>query len=125
LGRLRALHDELKDRAQFLMIHIRDAHGNTGDPAEHRAHIQAHVQGLDLPFPCVLDGAGAEAETAYKAWPLRLVVLAPDGRVAYDAGVGLSGWDLDAVRSCVEEHLGLPAVAQGRPLEGAEVEAGE
>jgi Iodothyronine deiodinase len=114
LGRLRELHDGLRGRVQFLMVYIREAHGGGGDPAEGRALIRTRLRELALPFRCVLDGAGAEAEAAFQAWPLRLVVLAPDGRLAYDAGVGLAGWDLDAVRSWLEAHAHPPALGRAQ-----------
>ncbi len=106
------------------MVYIREAHGGEGDPAAARDLIRAHARELHLPFRCVLDGAGAEAEVAYRAWPRRLVVLAPDGRLAYDAG-GLSSWDLDAVASWLEGHASPPAVAHGEAHEADGLGVGE
>src|SRR5262245_35188761 len=92
------------------MIHIRQAHqepGMPGDLASQRAAIQAEVKKRNLPFPCVLDGLGGEAEVAFRAWPMRLVVLRPDGRVAYETFWSpAEPWDPDVFSAWLEAQLG-------------------
>jgi len=43
----------------------------------------------------LLDGEDERVEKLYDAWPRRLVIVGVDGRVAFDAGHGLTQpWDL-------------------------------
>jgi hypothetical protein len=90
------------------MINIREAHPERikapGNPCD---FARAQVQEKQLSFTCVLDGDGRDAELAYQAWPLRLVILDPGGRVAYDAGIGVfHQWDLPAIGNWLEGHVG-------------------
>jgi hypothetical protein len=141
LGRLVELHARFKDRVKFLMISIREAHPERKTPGDLRTFVRAQLEELHVPFTCVLDNGRGEAATAYKAWPLRLVIVEPGGRIAYDARTGMferwdldeadsGGWDLDGVGTWLEAHAGSPAwwphfgtawsgpVTQGESTEG-------
>jgi len=56
--------------------------------AEKEAHASLCVRKLSLPFATVVDGMDAAAEKAYDAWPSRLYLVGPDGRVAFQTRLG-------------------------------------
>jgi hypothetical protein len=113
------LHETYKDRAAFLFIAITDAgHPDpemaavlAGEPHPEKDTPEARVRlirkGLEhykVPFPCLLD-EDRKVESAYEAFPQRLVIVGADGLVVFDGGWGSKGgpsnWDLEEV----EEHL--------------------
>jgi hypothetical protein len=119
LNGLRELHREYGRRAQFLFVYVSEAHA--GGPSGARpgdlpgaAAARAAWDGGGLPFPCLLEGADRAEERAYRALPLRLVLVGVDGRVLADLGRGLlEPWALGRAR----EELGRTLAARrgGRP----------
>ncbi len=106
---LKRLAGEYRDRVDFRLIYIREAHAEGGAesqwqstinvkegvslaPARTLAEKQDHaalcVRKLDLPFPAVVDGMDGAAETAYQAWPSRLYLIGRDGKVAFHTRLG-------------------------------------
>jgi tetratricopeptide (TPR) repeat protein len=97
------------DRVEFRLVYIGEAHSKGGlksqwqstinvkegidlPPARNLAEKEAHaslcVRKLSLPFATVVDGMDAAAEKAYDAWPSRLYLVGPDGRVAFQTRLG-------------------------------------
>jgi hypothetical protein len=120
LGRLRELYREYGRRVQFLFVYVTEAPHEgglpdaRGDRARRAALVRAAWEGRGLPFPCLLDGPDCEAEEAYRAWPLRLVLVGADGRVLADLGRGLpAGWDLRQARDKLKRVL-APRVSAGQ-----------
>ena len=77
----------------FVLINIRDTrHRVMGleflleskDAASRRANIAKAMDIEGVTIPAVIDGIDASTETAYKAWPLRVVGIDRDGRIAFD-----------------------------------------
>jgi len=118
-----ALSRTYEDRVAFLFVVIRDAgHPEAGSPAHSRRlgpdaspekKLQLICEGLahyGIPFTTLIDSGGA-VERAYSAFPKRLVVVDPDGVIAYDGGRGAGGgpsdWDLAAVRAHLDSLLGF------------------
>jgi len=64
------------------------------------------VKGFSMPG--VIDPEDAPAEKAYDAFPLRLLVVDFDGRIAVDQGRGLPGdgdpWDFGAIERWLDGH---------------------
>ena len=106
---LKHLHAQYKDRVDFRLVYIREAHASGGaetqwqstinekegislpaarDMREKRAHADLCVRKLDLPFPVMVDGLDGAAENAYAAWPSRVYVIDRSGRVAFDSRLG-------------------------------------
>ncbi len=123
LGSLIALHKKHQDQVAFLFISIRDAGhpdpktsppvgaprpGESAPEARLRL-VREGAEFLDLPFPALLDADG-EVERAYNAFPKRLVVVGPDGRIVYDGGRGVMGgpsaWNLTEVEHHIRSAIG-------------------
>jgi hypothetical protein len=98
LGHLEDLAERYQDRAIFRFVYVSEAHGleELGND-----DVCSIAQEYDSPWVSLRDTKDKKAETAYNAWPKRLVIL-QNGRVAFDEGRGMiPGWDFDAI----EEHL--------------------
>jgi tetratricopeptide (TPR) repeat protein len=84
----------------FLLVYIREAHGNTGwqstrnerdrvdmaDAAnmdDKQQHAAFCTRKLNMKFPAVVDGMDGKVERAYSAWPSRAFVLDKNGRIIY------------------------------------------
>lgn len=84
----------------FLLVYIREAHSATDwqstrnkpgdvvlaqatDVQEKESHAMMCSRKLHLPFPAVVDGMDDAVESAYAAWPSRVFIVGPDGRIAY------------------------------------------
>jgi type I thyroxine 5'-deiodinase len=58
-------------------------------------------------MPTAVDRVDDAVSRAYGAWPDRLYVIGPDGRVAYQGGVGPFGFSTDEVRAFLREEYGF------------------
>jgi hypothetical protein len=120
LRRLIDLSHRHKDEVTFLFDAIRDAGhpdpatspppgaprpGESPDETRLR-QVREGAEFLGLPFPALLDADG-EVERAYDAFPKRLVVIDPEGRIAYDGGRGSTGGPSDWDLVKVEQRLPL------------------
>jgi hypothetical protein len=126
LGRLLRLYEAHKTTAAFLLVQVRGA-SHTPPPnlldawkreglekataANRRDRLRVAAEVMDIPFPCLLDTEDRDVERLYDAWPERLVVVTPDGRIGLDAGRGLGkeaklGWDDSSVERCLREWGG-------------------
>ena len=121
---MRRLYDETKDHARFLLVYVREAHAadewvmpdnkesglHFAQPTSHSARIDAAeccVEDLSLDMPTVVDGLDDAVSRAYGAWPDRLYVIGPDGRVAYQGGVGPFGFKPNEVRAFLRDRYGF------------------
>jgi hypothetical protein len=108
------------DRAEFLLVVVREAeHSLPGlefllTPPEDREHRHRLVaQAIEVrrwTVPTVLDTDDALAETAYKAFPLRLVIVNPEGRIDFATkfASGTQWVDRRAVTQWFTDHIGEP-----------------
>ena len=121
---------------EFLLVYIREAHSTDGWAKEYNRDLpqindprteaeRGELAGkacavLNFDFPAVVDGMDDRAALAYGAWPERIHVVGPDGRMAYVGKVGPAGyWPTRRVR----EEKQAKARAKGRDnylLVGAE-----
>jgi hypothetical protein len=106
---LKRIAEQYRDRADFRLVYIREAHPQGGAesqwqstinikegislaPAltlpEKQEHAALCLRKLDLPFPAIVDSMDGAAETAYQAWPSRLYVIGRDGNVAFSTRLG-------------------------------------
>ncbi len=101
---LNRLAAKYKDRADFILIYIREAHaaGQWQSTINDREHIemapartmeQKHeyatlcVRKLHMAFPAVVDGLDGAAEKAYRAWPSRAYIVDAGGSIRYSSGL--------------------------------------
>jgi peroxiredoxin len=110
------LYRQYKNRAEFLFVHVDDAYHTIpglqpamADLPPTRANRAERTRRatafLGLTFPTFIDRADGRIESAYDAWPKRMVLVDTDGRVALDAGRGFpDGWDLGKVEAWLKEQ---------------------
>ena len=115
--------DHYGDRVAFRMVYIAEAHAsdvwqvvanerdeiiyaNPTNLDERNQVAVACVRNLNVGFPAVVDGMDNSVETAYTAWPDRLVVVDAEGKVAYKSGVGPFGFRPEGVKETLVELVG-------------------
>jgi hypothetical protein len=116
LGALHELWERTRDRVEFFVVYIREAHPEDGwvlaenrreaiavrDPAsdaERAVVAEACATRLAIRMPVLLDGADDRVALAYGGWPDRLYLVGRDGTIAYQGGEGPFGFlpeELDA-----------------------------
>lgn len=116
------LYQNYKDRAQFLLVYIREAHPDsilfvTKDGEETLEQIeqtetfqarsaiaQVCFETLKLSFPTVVDGEDNEVNKIYAGWPDRFVIVDSDGRIAYYGPPGPGGFKPQEVEEWLAAH---------------------
>ena len=102
-----ALHERFGNRAEFVLVYVREAHSTDGwrahhsgwsiitDPRNDEERKAAAAQAcamLKVPFPIVVDTMDDTVAERWSAWPERLFVVDVDGLVAYVGGQGPWGY---------------------------------
>lgn len=108
-GNVEKLYDRYKDRANFAMVYVREAHPTDGwsmesndrvrvtlaQPTtddERRQVAQTCRRTLDLDLPMLVDTIDDTVGAAYSGMPSRLYLIDGDGKVAYKSGRGPFGF---------------------------------
>ena len=121
---VRRLYDEMVGQVHFLLVYVREAHASDEwvmpdnearglsirQPAtiEDRSAAARECTGdFSLAMPTVVDGLDDAVCRTYGGWPDRLYVIAPDGRIAYQGGVGPFGFQPDEVREFLRKEYGF------------------
>ncbi len=128
---LKRVAEQYRDRVDFRLVYIREAHAQGGvesqwqstinikdgialTPArtlpEKQEHAALCLRKLDLPFPAVVDAMDGAAETAYQAWPSRLYLVGRDGKVAFATRLGELDFRPDELDSAIREILSKTGV---------------
>jgi hypothetical protein len=98
MGRLVELYQAYNDRARFYVVYIAEAGHGLPFPSPEGGRLGRIRKGLEffhIPFPCLVAPQDSQVEKDYDPWPVRLVLLDRDGRIAFDAGRGVdTPWDL-------------------------------
>lgn len=111
-----------KNKVEFLLIYIREAHpvGGLPDVANEREGIsvtdansledkelQAAIcmRRLDIKFTTLIDEMDNRVELAYSAWPDRLYLIGKDGRIAWKGRPGAVGFVPAELAVAIEEAL--------------------
>ena len=111
-----------KDRAEFLLVYIREAHPEDGwkTPQNERQGIRvlqpktleqrqevAHTCSakLDIKFPMLIDGMDNQTEQSYAAWPDRLYTVNTDGRIVYKSAPGPAGFKAADLGAALQKLL--------------------
>jgi tetratricopeptide (TPR) repeat protein len=123
---LKRIAEQYRDRVDFRLVYIREAHAQDGAESQWQSSInikegislapartlpekQEHaalcLRKLDLPFSAVVDGMDGAAETAYQAWPSRLYLVGRDGKVAFSTRLGELEFRPGDLESAIREIL--------------------
>ncbi|CEM27681.1 unnamed protein product [Vitrella brassicaformis CCMP3155] len=115
----------LKDDAKFVTIYMREAHptdewavyGNlkvkqTTSLAERTKLAVDFFAGKGVTGELLIDGMDDEACVAYAAWPDRLMVLKPDGTLAFIGGPGPFDYSFDAVLQWMGKQTGRDYISE-------------
>ena len=119
-GDVEKLYQAHKDRAEFLLVYIREAHPDsvlpvkkgddaamekivqTSDLESRSRHAEICRTMLNLSFPAVVDREDNKVNAGYAGWPIRLVIVDTDGKVAYVGGPGPAGFKTEPVAKWLE-----------------------
>jgi hypothetical protein len=110
--RLDDLAKSFGSKAKFFGVYIREAHAEGEDQVirnldedvifeqptteDERAEIAATCMlRYNFSFPMLLDGMDNDAEYKYQSWPDRLYIISPNGKIAYQGGMGPLYFDVD------------------------------
>jgi hypothetical protein len=73
---------------------------------EERAFVAGScVRKLGIEIPAVLDEFGNSTESAYTAWPDRIYLINPAGRVAYKSKPGPFGFHADELKTAIQKVI--------------------
>ena len=118
------IYERFGTEANFVYVYIREAHAQNGwaierkfsiieDPETHEQRLVAASK-LDTmtkyPFLTLIDGMDDGAAKAYGAWPNRIYVIAPGGKVAFAGAVGPWGFRPLKTSAVGDPDLWLPFV---------------
>ncbi len=121
-GNVEKLYRRYADRAEFLMVYVREAHPTGGwrmasneragvaiaQPETYGRRVEvAEVcrQTLGFPMPMLVDTLDDAVGGRYSGMPSRLYLIDRDGRVAYKSGRGPFGFKPDELESALILHL--------------------
>ena len=119
--RLDELANSHGEKVKFFSVYIREAHAEGEDqvprnldediifeqPAttDERAEVAAACMlRYNFSFPMLLDNMENEAEEKYNSWPDRLYLIGPDGKIAYQGGMGPLYFDVDEFEEAVRTY---------------------
>jgi hypothetical protein len=119
---LNDLYKKYRDRAEFYIVYIQEAHPvdawqmdvnvkegallattKTLEDRTHAANTCLIKLGLDL--PALVDTPDDFAERAYTGWPDRLYVIDTNGRIAFKSAAGPFGFKPEDVESTLKRLL--------------------
>lgn len=120
--RLNQLHAKYKDRVQFYIVYIREAHPHDGwrvpnnliekiiynEPttdAERTTVASACQIDLDLHMPMLVDGMDNDIDIKYVGLPMRLFLVDAAGKIAYAGDKGPFGWDDQAFEEAIKKVI--------------------
>ncbi len=120
--RLNELYAKYKDRVQFYLIYIREAHPSNGwqvpnnliedilvvEPgtdAERTEVASACQIALDLHMPMLIDSIENDIDINYVGLPMRQFLIDADGKIVYHGAKGPFGWDDEAFEESLKELL--------------------
>ena len=116
------LYHDYKDKVNFVMIYIREAHPDsvimvktaeggealqkftqTDDNELRNQHAETCNRTLKLPFPLLVDTVDNKTNNAYSGWPIRLVIVGTDGRVIDPGAPGPQGFQPDKLQAWLKD----------------------
>lgn len=120
--RLNELYNSYKDRVEFFLIYIREAHPANGwqvpnnlienviyeEPTtdEERTDVASACQiALDIEMPMLVDRIDNDVEEKYVGLPMRQFLIDAEGRVVYAGDKGPFGWNDEAFEEALQGLL--------------------
>ncbi len=117
------LYHEYKDRAEFFVVYIQEAHPSDFWQTESNVKegvVFTNPKGytervnlagtcavkLGIEIPALVDDMQNSTEVAYTGWPDRLYVIDRDGRIAHKSDAGPYGFKPEGVRETLKQLLG-------------------
>ena len=140
-GPFRSMYSEVenvigryRDRAEFLMVYVREAHPSDGWAMESNAKVgvavtqpksnderakvcQQFQTKLKPTIPVVVDGVDDRVGHAYSGMPARLYVIDPSGKVTYKGGRGPFGFRAGEMEQALAMTFLESATAEPKPTE--------
>ena len=118
---MNALYQQYRDRAEFFIVYIGEAHpsdawqvpNNVKDrvivasPAnapEREALADVCMTKLGLAIPAIVDTFDDATEQAYTGWPERLYLIDRAGRIAYKSRPGPYGFTLAGLEAALQRE---------------------
>ena len=118
------MYQKYKDRVQFVLVYIREAHpdsilfvptetggtalgvvSQTQTAADRLKNLHQCALLLQLTMPAVIDSDDNAVNRAYAAWPDRLYVIDTNGKVAYKSGPGPSGFKSPELAAWLQRYV--------------------
>jgi len=120
--RLNELYAKYKDRVQFYIIYIREAHPAEGwqvpnnlienviysEPKtdDERTEVASACQlNLNLHMPMLIDSIENDIDKDYVGLPMRLFLVDAEGKIAYAGDKGPFGWDDEAFEETLKKVI--------------------
>ena len=117
------LYKDHKERAEFFVVYIREAHPSDGwampvnakegvnvtqpKTYEERCKVASDcIKGMKLSIPALVDDMSDTAEKAYSGWPDRFFLVGKDGKIVYAGGRGPRGFLPDEVDAQLKKITG-------------------
>lgn len=119
---LNQLAARYRNRAVFLLIYIREAHGDANwqstvnqreavsqpDAAsitQKREYASACLRKLKIPYSAVVDGMDGAVEKTYAAWPSRVYLIDRNGRVKFNSLLDQESFDSQALEAAIKTAI--------------------
>ena len=120
---LNKLYREYRDRVEFFVVYIQEAHPidawqldsnleddvlvKTTRTADERNTVAGVcVTKLGIELPAIVDGPDNRVERAYTGWPDRLYVVGTDGTIAYKSEAGPFGFEPSELETALKGATG-------------------
>ena len=115
--------EKYKDKVEFLLVYIREAHPVDGvqaqrnieegiqisaakDFGQKEEYASSCVRNLGIKFTTVVDNMDAQVELNYMGWPDRLYLVGKDGKIAWKGAPGPQGFKPQQLESAIASELG-------------------
>jgi hypothetical protein len=119
---LNSLYETYKDRVEFYLVYIREAHPTDGRQAranerdgilftqpktlDERIGVYTKMcEGLSLKLPALIDELDDKVGTAYNALPDRLYLIDKEGKIALQGRPGPRGFKPEELEAAIKELL--------------------
>ena len=117
------MYDKYKDRVEFFIVYIREAHPTDGWQSGSNTREKILVEQpktydqrldvaktmcskLEISIPTLIDGIDNKVGSAYAGMPDRLYLVGRNGRIAYKGARGPFGFRPTELEAAIQKELG-------------------